>query len=891
MVRRDTFGFARRRRALADLDREIRAHIEQDIQDNIDRGMSPAEAHRQALLKFGNVARVKEDTHDVWAWRWLRDALQDLGYAIRILRRNPGFASVSVLTLALGIGANIAIFAVVQAALLRALPYPNPDEVVAVSTYIPQLSTRVPSLAVRAVDFEAFRESNRAFAALAAVRERNFSLTGHGEAERLYGARVSANLFSVLGVHPEIGRPFSPAEDVAGRDRVVIMSHGFWTRRFGADPGILNRTLLLDGEPHLVVGVMPRGFLFPTGKQLQPQVELGPRIDLWKPAAFTGDDLADELTGFSWGVIGRLNTGVPPQAAQANLDEVARAIASRLRDKASGVDELRTRVTPIREIYFGNVRRELLMLMGTVGLILTIACVNLVNLLLARLSSRSRELATRTSLGAPRGRLVRQLFTESLALAALGGAIGLPIAAWGARVLVRVGPSELHAAQTTWSEGSVFLFAIAIVLGAGIAVGILPAVEMVRGNLHGGLSDGNRGATVGRRSGHVRRALVMSEVALCTALLMVSALLLRSFINLLDVDRGFQTAHSLSLDLALSPERYQGLQRVSFFEQLLENIRALPGVASAGGISVLPLASESEGNTMLVYRDTDTEATLDRPVAQYRVVTDGYFAAVEVPLVAGRPLNTDEPASNVVVSQGLVERLWPDAPQATAVGRRIKIQEITDDPATIVGVVGDVRAAGLDREPTPTIYVPHTRNRVRAMTVVVRSTQSQDVLAAAIRAEIGRLDDSVPIDRMRTMEDVVSESVAPRRFQAFLLLLFALVAISLALVGVYGVTSYAAARQTREIGVRLALGAQRNEILRSVLVQGMHPVAAGIVVGSALAWMTATAVRSALFGVTPLDPMVLGTVSLALITTGAIACSVPALRASRIDPVVALRAE
>jgi predicted permease len=408
----DPFDFARGKRALANLDQEMSDHIERDTQDNIDRGLLPEEARRQAMLKFGNVIRAREDTHAVWAWTWLRDAMQDLRYALRMLRRNPGFASVAILTLALGIGANTAIFSVVQAALLKPLPYPHPDEVVAVSTYIPQLRARFPSLAVRAVDFEELRQSNRVFSAMAAVRERNFSLTGHGEPERLYGARVSANVFSLLGVQPEIGRTFLPEEDAPGREGVVVISHGLWTRRFGADPDILNRTLSLDGQPHVVVGVMPRGFLFPTGKQLHPHVELGPRLDLWRPAAFSGDDLADELTGFSWGVIGRLNPGVRPQAAQANLDDVAQAIGIRLRSRVAGIDELRARVTPIREIYFGNVRRELLVLMGAVGLVLSIACVNIVNLLLARLSTRSRELVTRASLGAPRSRLVRQLFTE-----------------------------------------------------------------------------------------------------------------------------------------------------------------------------------------------------------------------------------------------------------------------------------------------------------------------------------------------------------------------------------------------------------------------------------------------------------------------------------------------
>ncbi len=891
MAGRDLFGFTRRRRALAGLDQEIRDHIERETQDNLDRGMSPEEAHRRAMLAFGSVALAREDTYDVWAWRWLREALQDCHYAIRMLRRNPGFAIVAILTLALGIGANAAIFSVVQAALLRPLPYPGPDEVVAISTYIPQIQTRVPSVAVRAIDFQAFRESNRLFSGLAAVRERNFSLTGEGDPERLYGARVSANLFSVLGVEPEIGRPFLPEEDVQGRDGVVIISHGLWTRRFGADPDVLNRSLRLDGEPHTVVGVMPRGFLFPTGKQLQPQVELGPRIDVWKPAAFTPDDLADEVTGFSWGVIGRLKPGVRPQAAQLSLDEIAGAIGLRLRSKVSGPFELRTRVIPIREIYFGNVQRELLMLMGAVGLVLAIACVNLVNLLLARLSSRSREMATRASLGAPRSRLVRQVFTESVTLATIGGAVGIPVAAFGARLLVAFGPPELQAVPLRWSDGPVVLFAIAIVLVAGVVVGLLPAREVARGRFLDSLADGNRGATTGPRAGYLRRMLVMSEVAVCTALLIVSALLLRSFVNLVTVDRGFEVERILSFDLVLPNERYEAADRVSFFAQLLDNVRSLPGVVSAGAISVLPLSSESEGNNMLVYRDTDTEARLDRPVAQYRIVTAGYFATVGVPLLAGRLLEVEEPASNLVVSQRLVEHLWPDMPLSTMVGRRIKIQEVTDDPATIVGVVGDVRAAALDEDPTPIVYVPHTRNRFRAMTVAVRTSQDPEALVAAVRAEIARLDDSLPADRMRTMTDIVSESVAPRRFQALLVALFALVALKLALVGVYGVTSYSVARRTREMGVRLALGAQRTELLRSVLVQGVRPVFTGVVLGVVLAWAAATAARSVLFGVTPLDPLALGGVASALMITGTLACYLPARRASRIDPVTALRAE
>jgi putative ABC transport system permease protein len=498
-------------------------------------------------------------------------------------------------------------------------------------------------------------------------------------------------------------------------------------------------------------------------------------------------------------------------------------------------------------------------------------------------------LATRAALGAPRSRLVRQLITESVVVAVLGGAAGIPLAAWGTRVLIALGPSDFPAGHAMWLNGPVFLFATIIVLAAGLAVGLVPATEIARGHLHGNLKDGGRGMTTGRGSGYVRRALVVSEVALCTALLVVAGLLLRSFVNLMGVDRGFEVERVLSVDLALSGERYQGSQRLAFYRDLLDSVRALPGVASVGAISILPLTSESEGRTIPIFLEADTKVRLDRPVAQYRAVTPGYFAAMGIPLAAGRFLEAEEPASNVVVSERLATHLWPDTRLSSVVGRRVKIGEVTDDPATIVGVVGDVRAAALDRDPIPALYVPYTRARMAAMTVVIRTTQEPETLAAAVRAQIWKRDNSIPVETMRTMREIVSESVAPRRFQMALVLLFALLALGLALVGVYGVTSYAVTRQTQEIGVRLALGAQRSDLLRSVLTQGLRPVAAGLLLGLALAWTAATAVRGFLFGVAPLDPLALGAVSAALIVTAAIACYLPARRAARIDPVVALR--
>jgi len=871
------------------LDAELRDHFERLVAGNLSRGMAPDQARRAARLEFGGLDQVKEDCRDVRGTLWVEATWQDIRFAARTLRKSPGFTAAAIGTLALGIGANTAIFSVVYAVLLKPLPYAAPDRLVTMTTYIPQVRDRFPSLPVRAIDFLEFRKSNSVFSEMAALEAADFNLTGAGEPERLYGARVSASLFALLGLQPERGRGFLPEEDQPGHDRVDVISHEVWMRRWGGDPGVLNRTFSLNGQPHLVVGIMPPGFLFPTGKQLHPLVVFGPRIDVWKPMAFTGDELTSEGS-WNYGVIARLKPGVAAPVAEQQLNVIAQSIVQRVRKQVPELAfDLRAQLVPMREVFSGNARQSLMLLLAMVGLLLLIGCINLANLLLARMSSRERELATRVALGAPRWRLVRQLLTESLVIAAFGGAAGLLVANWGTRLLVSLAPADLPAVQLLHLNAPVLLFAMAAALITGLAFGLAPACQTARGDLHEHLKESAGGRSPGARAGRSRRILVAVEVALSTGLLAVAGLLLHSFVRVMSVDKGFGVERILSADLALPGQRYNDRQAVAFYTQLVESVRGLPGVASAGAVSGLPLLNES--NTREIYFETDHEYHLDRPVAIFRAVTPGYFTAMGITLLAGRFLGELETAPVAVIGAALARRLWPLEPVSHAVGKRIRTGDITSDLLTIVGVAGDVRTGGLEREPMPLFYRPYPQAPLYRMTLVLRTVEEPQALAPAIRAATWKLDKDLPIAAMTTMREIVSASVAPRRFQLVLVVLFAALSLALALVGIYGVTSYAVARQTQEIGLRMALGAQKGDVMRSVLAQGLRPVLAGLAVGLIGARLGAALVRSLLFGVGPLDPVALGSVACLLLMAAALACYLPARRAARLDPVIALRCE
>jgi putative ABC transport system permease protein len=866
-------------RADAEVTREIAAHLALLEDEYRRRGMTPDEARLAARRALGSVAHAKDLHRDARSFIWLEDFHQDVKHAVRGLRDAPGFAVVAVLTVALGVGANIAIFGLVYQTLLRPLPFARPSELVKIATDLPQVADRFDSVPVTAPDFLEFRRSNTVFSGLAALAARDFNLTGSGEPERLHGARVSADLFSILGVRPERGRHFVAGEDEEGRDAVVIISHALWQRRFGSDPAIVNRTILLDGRPHAIVGVMPADLLFPVGRQFDRYITFGPRVDIWEPMAFTKAEREGE-GDFNYGVIGRLKSDVSMAAARLQMDVLTERNLERIKKLAPADFKMFTRVTALHDVFTRESRRGLLFLEAAVGLLLLIACVNLANLLMARASNRDVEFAVRAALGAGRRRLVRQVLTESLVVTSLGGAFGVAFAAWTGPVLLAYGPSS--AAAREWKLAAPMLaFAAMMTVTTALLSGLGPALRA--GAVRARLRSGSRAVT-----GGLRQTLIAVEVALCTALLAVAGLLLHSFVNVTSVDAGFGIERMLAVDLSLPTREYTSARTEIFYGDLIARVRAQPGVDAVGAISLLPIAHEGVISTVLL--DTDTQLRIDRPSAFRRSVTPGLFAAMQIPLRAGRTFADQEPAPVAIISEGLANSLWPGAALSSVVGRGIR-RDPGDPVMRVVGIVGDVRADALDRDPHVTLYHPLGQDVRNGMTIVVRTKRDPLAAVSAVRAAVSDLDPDLPIAAIRTMRDVVSASLAERRFQMSLVTLLALLALVLAVVGIYGVTSYTVTRRTREIGLRVALGAQQGDVLRSVLVEGLRPVFVGLVLGVVGGQIGAQWIRAALFGIDPLDPAALGGVAGVLLLTATLACYLPARRAALVEPLTALRSE
>ena len=860
------------------MDAEFRFHLDSQIGDYVRQGFSREEAELRARREFGSLDLAKDECRDERPLQWFDHFLHDVRYAGRSLRKSPGFAAAAIVTLALGIGANTAIFSVVHAALIKPLPYAQPDRIFSVEVVVPERRAQLPSLPVTIQAYLEWRKASTVFAAMSALTQWECNLTGDGEPERLGGARVSTNFFSFLGVPIARGRGFSADEGRPGNERVVVISDGLWRRRYGSDPALIGKKISINGVSHMVVGIAPPSLLVPTGTLLHPLIPFADRIDIWKPLAPVPRELKNE----SWdhGVLVRLRPGASLEQGGRQLQSILNAF---VHAQQPGIKtELIVQFVPMRDIYSGKIRLRLLLVFAASALLLLTACANIASLFLARLASRATEFATRIALGAGRVRILSHTLTETMLLAILGGALGAAIAAQGVRLLSAYGPRDLRLLEEPHWSAPVLWFAIAASLATGIASAIFPAWQAFRKNGHG-------------RTARLRQILVGVEMTLGTALLASAGLLLHSFVNVMGADRGYRIERLFAVDLSLFGQNYSsGESRIVFYRQVAENIRALPGIMAAGAISELPAESGASGASRTIFYAADKNfqsLVLARPVAMIRSVTTGYFAASGTVLRAGRFLTARERAPVALISESLQRRLWPrDAPVAV-LGRTLRQGDVAGPLITVAGVVEDVRPGALDRESPPLIYRPYDQWASGPMTLVVRTAREPAELVPAARAAIRKMDPNLPIPDIRTLKEIVSASVAERRFQMILTSLFGLVALLLGAVGVYGVVSYSVACRTRDIGLRIALGAMRSDVMRWVFAKGMLPVLIGLFAGLAGAIAIARAARSLLFGITPTDPLSLGAVIAVLLLASGLACYLPARRAAALDPITALRHE
>ena len=802
--------------------------------------------------------------------------LTDLRYALRMLIKSPAFSLIAILTLGLAIGANSAIFSVVNAVLLRPLPYAHSEQLVRVFGSQPQLALAPTSPA----NFLEWKEENEVFERIATYVGQGFNLTGGDKPERVIGARVSADLFPLLGVQPGLGRAFTEEEDHDGHGQVVILSHEFWQSRFGGDSNTLNQTITLNEKPYTVVGIMPPGFAFPDT-----------RTQVWTPVAFNPAERATRDTNFI-DVIARLKPGVSIEQARAHMTALAQRQAERYPQSNTGVG---AKVISLHEQTVGDVRPMLVVLLGAVGFVLLIACANVANLLLARAAARQKEMAIRGALGASRSRVVRLLLTESVVLAVLGGAVGLLLASWSLDLLVSLKPANLPRLAEIGINRTVFIFTLTISVVTGIVFGLIPAFQASKPDLNEGLKDSGRGATGGPGRHRVRTLLVVSEIALSLVLLVGAGLMMRSFARLLAVDPGFKADHVLTAFVSLPVSKYpRGEEQAAFFGRLIERLRNLPGVSSAGVVSDMPLFGGSSTGFEIDGRPAPLPG--QRPLTDYRMISPDYFTAMGMRLVKGRAFSrhdTEDAPGVVIINETMAARFFPGE---DPIGKRIGLSGNPRDWREIVGVVGDVRNYGVDADVKPEAYVPFVQNApgylasvASAMNVIVRSTNDPAALTAALREQVQALDKDQPVSEVRTMEWYLSESMAQRRFNMLLLGAFGGLALVLAAVGIYGVIAYTVTQRTHEMGIRIALGARGGDILKLIFAHAMLTTLAGIVIGLGAALALTRLLQNLLYQVTATDPFVFGSITLLLLLVAMVATYIPARRAMKVDPITALR--
>jgi len=807
--------------------------------------------------------------------------LQDLKFGIRTLFKTPGFAITAIITLALGIGANSAIFSVVNAILLRPLAYRNPDQLVLINHFYKTINLNA---SVSGFGYRHYVDNAKSFSNIAALSGFPANLTGQGEPERLQGRSVSTNFFSTLDVQPAMGRVFVGGEDTEGRNRVVILNHAFWQRRFASDPSILNKTIELNGLNYQVIGIMPETFQF--GR------ELGQIADIWVPLTFTDAQVSSQsITNEFLFVVARLTDGVKIDQAQAELDTIAANLRRQYMNNAD--PSLWTlRATPFRELIVGDIRQSLLVLLAAVGLVLLIACANVANLLLARGTARQKEIAIRTAIGASRWRVVRQLLTESLLLSVAGGVLGLGLGMLLVKLLVGLIENRLPRANEISLDFTVFFFTAMVSIVTGVIFGLIPALQLSSSDLHGTLKEGGRASGSGARKG-LRSVLVIAEVALALVVLIGAGLLVKSFSRVQHVNPGFRPDHVIAMDISLPQQGYgQPEQRVAFMRQLIERVRAVPGVEGTGATTVLPLGGNNQSGSFQIEGRQVPQGQSSPHGDRWRVTSD-YFKTMGIRLVKGRYFDDrDSPESPgvAIVDETMAKKYWPNE---EPVGKRITFEGSQAGPRwrEIVGIVGHVKHSGLEGESRVQYYVPYLQSPASAMSLVTRTTGDPTATASGIRGAVASIDANLPVFRVRTMEQFVSDSMAQRRFAMYLFAVFAVIALLLAAVGLYGVMAYSVTQRTHEIGVRMALGAKRTDVMRLVVGNGMLLAGVGVGVGIGAAFGFTRLMSTLLFGVKPTDIAVFALIALGLTAVAALASYLPARRATKVDPLIALRYE